>query len=67
MVQMGSGTLSTRLRATPPSFCVLQMEDGRMTQDVVSIELSGLSVRRNYDSTMPLQRSGDGTQAPGIR
>jgi 3',5'-cyclic AMP phosphodiesterase CpdA len=67
MVQMGSGTLSTRLRATPPSFCVLQMEDGRMTQDVVSIELNGLSVRRNYDSAIALQRPNDGTQAPGIR
>lgn len=50
MVQMGSGTLSTRLRATRPSFCVLQMDGSRLTQDVVSIELAGLSLHRNYDS-----------------
>jgi predicted phosphodiesterase len=58
LVQMGSGTLSTRLRATPPSFCVLQMENGRLTQDVVSIELNGLSVRRNYDSAAGQGESG---------
>lgn len=52
MVQMGSGTLSTRLRATPPSFCVLQMENDTLTQDVVSIELTGLTVRRSYDSSV---------------
>lgn len=61
LVQMGSGTLSTRLRATPPSFCVLQMEDGRLTQDVVSIELTGLSVRRNYDSAASVMTQANGT------
>lgn len=61
MVQMGSGTLSTRLRATPPSFCVLQMDENRMTQDVVSIELTGLTVRRNYDSSTQPMRAAVGT------
>lgn len=50
MVQMGSGTLSTRLRATRPSFCVIQIEGDRLTQDVVVVEDEGLEVSRNYDS-----------------
>jgi 3',5'-cyclic AMP phosphodiesterase CpdA len=54
MAQMGSGTLSTRLRGTPPSFCVLQIENGKLTQDVVSIELEGLTMRRNYDSSVAI-------------
>lgn len=67
MVQMGSGTLSTRLRGTPPSFCVLQMENGRLTQDVVSIELAGLTVRRNYDSSIGAAPVGDGTSTDATR
>jgi len=50
MVQMGSGTLSTRLRATQPSFCVVQIEGDRMTQDVLSVDPNGLTMRRGYDS-----------------
>lgn len=51
LVQMGSGTLSTRLRATPPSFCIIQCDaDGRLTQDVVSIGRHAVETRRNYDS-----------------
>lgn len=50
MVQMGSGTLSTRLRATQPSFCIVQIEGDRMTQDVLSVEPNGMVIRRNYDS-----------------
>lgn len=61
MVQMGSGTLSTRLRGTPPSFCVLQMDESKLTQDVVSIELAGLTVRRNYDSSVAVAPASDGT------
>lgn len=50
MVQMGSGTLSTRLRATRPSFCVIQIDGEHMVQDVVAIDRNGLEIRRNYDS-----------------
>lgn len=67
MVQMGSGTLSTRLRGTPPSFCVLQMENGKLTQDVVSIELAGLTVRRNYDSSVAGAPASAGTQTHAPR
>ncbi len=67
MVQMGSGTLSTRLRGTPPSFCVLQMENGKLTQDVVSIELAGLTVHRNYDSSVAVAPTTDGTQIHATR
>lgn len=52
MVQMGSGTLSTRLRATQPSFCVVQIEGDRMTQDVLTIDPNGLTMRRGYDSLL---------------
>jgi 3',5'-cyclic AMP phosphodiesterase CpdA len=50
MVQMGAGTLSTRLRATRASFCVLEIDDQHMVQDVVTIDRAGLEMRRNYDS-----------------
>lgn len=50
MVQMGSGTLSTRLRATRPSFCVIQIDGEHMVQDVITIDRTGLEIRRNYDS-----------------
>lgn len=50
MVQMGSGTLSTRLRATRPSFCVVTLDGECMTQDVVVVDRNGLETHRNYDS-----------------
>lgn len=50
MVQMGAGTLSTRLRATRPSFCVLEIDGEHLTQHVVTIDRAGLELRRNYDS-----------------
>lgn len=50
MVQMGSGTLSTRLRATDPSFCVVTIEGERITQDIVSVSRTRREVLRNYDS-----------------
>jgi 3',5'-cyclic AMP phosphodiesterase CpdA len=50
MVQMGSGTLSTRLRATRPSFCVVTIDGEHMVQEIVSIDRNGLEVHRNYDS-----------------
>jgi len=68
MVQMGSGTLSTRLRSTRPSFCVIQFEGQRMMQDVVIIDRNGLEMHRNYDSAL---NSGggivEGTQPAAVR
>lgn len=50
MVQMGAGTLSTRLRATRPSFCVISIEDEQMVQEIVTVDRNGLEIQRNYDS-----------------
>ncbi len=68
MVQMGSGTLSTRTRASLAGFCVVQIEGGRLTQDVVAINREGLEIRRNYDS-QALHPEGDatGTRTPPAR
>lgn len=64
MVQMGSGTLSIRTRATRAGFCVVQIEGGRLTQDVVEIEGDALEIRRNYDSLATQAVSvADGTPA----
>jgi 3',5'-cyclic AMP phosphodiesterase CpdA len=68
MVQMGSGTLSTRLRATRPSFCVIQFEGQRMMQDVVIIDRNGLEMRRNYDSALNSEGGMvEGTHAAAAR
>lgn len=50
MVQMGGGTLSTRLRATRPSFCVILIDGEHMVQEIVTLDRNGLEIRRNYDS-----------------
>jgi hypothetical protein len=50
MVQMGSGTLSTRVRATRPSFCVITIDGEHMVQDVLVVDRNGLETHRNYDS-----------------
>lgn len=50
MVQMGAGTLSTRLRATRPSFCVISIDGEHLVQEIVTIDRNGLEIRRNYDS-----------------
>lgn len=50
MVQMGSGTLSTRLRGTQASFCLVTFADDHVRQDIVSIDPSGRGIRHNYDS-----------------
>ncbi len=50
MVQMGGGTLSTRLRATRPSFCVISIDGERLVQEIVTIDRNGLEISRNYDS-----------------
>lgn len=68
MVQMGSGTLSTRVRASRAGFCVVQIEDGRLTQDVVSIDREGLEIMRNYDSSaVQPADAGDGTPGASDR
>ena len=67
MVQMGSGTLSTRLRGTGASFCVVQIEDGRLTQDVVAINREGLEISRTYDSQIAGNPSEAGTTAHPVR
>jgi 3',5'-cyclic AMP phosphodiesterase CpdA len=59
IVQMGSGTLSTRLRATRPSFCAISIDGEHMVQDICTIDRNGLEIRRNYDSAT----SSAGTQA----
>ena len=61
MVQMGSGTLSTRLRATRPSFCVVSIDGDHMVQDICTIDRNGLEIRRNYDSTASLSGTQAGT------
>lgn len=50
MVQMGGGTLSTRVRATRPSFCVISIDGQHMVQEIVTIDRNGLEINRNYDS-----------------
>jgi 3',5'-cyclic AMP phosphodiesterase CpdA len=68
MVQMGSGTLSTRVRASRAGFCVVQIEDGRLTQDVVAIDREGLEISRNYDSNIAQPvNPRDGTPASSAR
>jgi hypothetical protein len=52
MVQMGSGTLSTRLRATHPSFCLVTIDRDRIEQEIITIGPQRLEVHRNYDSRM---------------
>lgn len=48
MVQMGSGTLSTRLRTTPASFCILEIDGDHLSQDVVTIEPDTLRIERAF-------------------
>jgi hypothetical protein len=47
---MGSGTLSTRLRGTYASFCLVTVEPDHIQQDIVAVGPNGLVVHRNYDS-----------------
>ncbi|MEQ1782712.1 MAG: metallophosphoesterase [Hyphomonadaceae bacterium] len=52
MVQMGSGTLSTRLRSTLPSFCVVRLDGEKIIQEIVTLNRDGLRVEVNYDSSL---------------
>jgi 3',5'-cyclic AMP phosphodiesterase CpdA len=61
MVQMGSGTLSTRLRATRPSFCIVSIDGDHMVQEICTIDRNGLEIRRNYDSAASLSGIHAGT------
>ena len=68
MVQMGSGTLSKRLRATRPGFCVISIDGEHMVQEICTIDRNGLEIRRNYDSaTGPSTGSRPGTQPEHVR
>lgn len=51
LVQMGSGTLSTRVRATQASFCLVSFSERRITQDIVNVG-DALDIQRNYDSSV---------------
>jgi 3',5'-cyclic AMP phosphodiesterase CpdA len=61
MVQMGSGTLSTRLRATRPSFCAILIDGERLVQEICTIDRNGLEIHRNYDSLAFLADAEPGT------
>ena len=50
LVQMGSGTLSTRLRQSYASFCVVTLSESHVRQEVVTAAARGHSVHLNYDS-----------------
>jgi 3',5'-cyclic AMP phosphodiesterase CpdA len=52
MVQMGSGTLSTRLRGTHPSFCMVTIEGERIVQDIITAGPDKVEIHRNYDSEL---------------
>ncbi len=67
MVQMGCGTLSTRLRATRPGFCVLTFDGERMVQEICTVDRNGLEIRRNYDSLAFLAEAEAGTVHEHVR
>lgn len=52
MVQMGSGTLSTRLRSTQPSFCLVTIDGENIRQEILTLDRDELRVERNYDSSV---------------
>lgn len=52
MVQMGSGTLSTRLRGTHPSFCVVTLAQDHISQEIASVTPDGVRLHLNYDSRL---------------
>ena len=62
LVQMGSGTLSRRTRASPAGFCLVEITGGRLTQDLISVSRTGLATRRLYDSGA----SGERRQPAGL-
>lgn len=48
LLQLGAGTLSTRRRGSPPSFCVLDIEGDKLTQQIVRIDGGALEIQSNY-------------------
>jgi 3',5'-cyclic AMP phosphodiesterase CpdA len=58
LLQLGAGTLSTRRRGSPPSFCVLDIEGEQLTQQIVHIDGGALEIRSNFtmrrDRTPPV-------------
>lgn len=51
MSQLGSGTLSTRRRGSPPSFCVLDFSADALVQQVVHVEAGALSIVASHTIT----------------
>lgn len=52
MVQMGSGTLSTRVRGTCASCCLVTFADDHIRQEIVEIGPAEQRVHLNYDSRL---------------
>lgn len=52
MVQMGSGTLSTRVRGTHASFCLVTFADNHICQEIVEIGPAEPRIHLNYDSRL---------------
>lgn len=50
MVQMGSGTLSTRLRGSHASFCIVTLGHDHILQEIVTVCEGGGAMHLNYDS-----------------
>jgi 3',5'-cyclic AMP phosphodiesterase CpdA len=50
LVQLGSGTLSTRLRGTPPSFCVIELTADRLVQLLVRLHGGDAEVTQTFVS-----------------
>ncbi len=47
-IQLGAGTLSTRVRATPASFCLIEIGEHHLAQDVVRFEDRALTLSRAF-------------------
>jgi 3',5'-cyclic AMP phosphodiesterase CpdA len=65
LLQLGAGTLSTRRRGSPPSFCVLDIEGDKLTQQVVRLDGGAMEIQTNYVTRRAL--SEDGTRAAAAR
>lgn len=63
VMQLGSGTLSTRRRGSPPSFCVIDIEGDRLTQQVVHLDGGALEIRSN----LAFERRGEASEQAGTR
>ena len=48
LIQLGAGTLSTRRRGSPPSFCVLDIDGDKLTQQIVRLDGGAMEILRNF-------------------